>query len=260
MKPVYLLIAVPWLLVGTYQLPSQELAPTATTTADTSDIKVYDLGHDVIPLKIIPSDRPTIQGEVCDEHQKGKVSLDIQIDASGKTEYVYFVKPLGNDLDRLALVVAEDNRFTPAERNGIAVAVRQSVEVLLETCSEHTTDETGKQVRVVRLKSQPLQSFNKFRSVQFGQKQGGVSAPFPIVTPEAQFSDEARKKGINGVCMVSFLVDVHGMPQNPRVVRPLGYGLDEQAIKAIENYRFRPALRRDKPVEVRMSVEVNFRQ
>ena len=239
-------------------------APLATagpaTVADPADTKVYDLGHDITPPQLISSDRPTIQGEGCKEHQKGKVTLDVQIDASGNTEYVYFVKPLGNDLDQLALVIAEDNRFTPGIRNGVAVAVRESVEISLETCFELTTDESGKQVRALRLKSQPLQSFDKYRSVQFGQMLRGVSAPFPVFTPEAQFSDEAKNRRINGVCIVSLVVDAHGMPRNPRVVRSLGYGLDEEAIKAIQNYRFRPGLKENKPVAVMMSIEVIFRQ
>jgi len=260
MNLLWLVLAASWAFFAFDQQQTPPVASASIAAADTADTRVYDLGRDVVAPQLLPSDRPTIQGESCEERQKGKVTLDVQVDPSGKTEYVYFVKPTGNDLDRLALVIAEDNRFTPAKRNGTAVTVRQSVEISLETCSEFATDESGKQVRVLRLKSQPLQSFSKFQSAQFGQTLGGVSAPFPIFTPEAQFSDEAKKKGISGVCIVSLYVDAHGMPQNPRVVRPLGYGLDEKALQAIQKYRFRPGLKRDKPVAVMMSIEVNFRQ
>jgi periplasmic protein TonB len=88
---------------------------------------------------------------------------------------------------------------------------------------------------------------------------GGVSAPVPIFTPEAEFSDEARRAKYQGVCLISLIVDAQGNPQNPRVVRPLGMGLDEKALEAVRKYKFKPAMKGGKPVAVMMSIEVNFR-
>ena len=87
---------------------------------------------------------------------------------------------------------------------------------------------------------------------------GGVAAPVPLNTVEAEFSDEARRAKYQGVCLISLIVDVHGDPQNPRVVRTLGMGLDEKAIEAVRRYRFRPAMKEGKPVPARTSVEVKF--
>ncbi len=89
---------------------------------------------------------------------------------------------------------------------------------------------------------------------------GGVSAPVPLNSVEAEFSDEARRAKYQGVCLISMIVDTNGMPQNPRVVRPLGMGLDEKALEAVRKYRFKPALKDGKtPVPVMITVEVNFR-
>lgn len=88
---------------------------------------------------------------------------------------------------------------------------------------------------------------------------GGVSAPVPIFTPEAEFSDEARRAKYQGVVLISLIVDAQGNPQNPRVVRPLGMGLDEKALEAVRKYKFKPAMKEGKPVPVMMSIEVNFR-
>jgi periplasmic protein TonB len=89
---------------------------------------------------------------------------------------------------------------------------------------------------------------------------GGVSAPIPLNQVEAEFSDEARRAKYQGVCLISMIVDTNGMPQNPRVVRPLGMGLDEKALEAVRKYRFKPALKDGKtPVPVMITVEVNFR-
>jgi TonB family protein len=88
---------------------------------------------------------------------------------------------------------------------------------------------------------------------------GGVSNPIPIVTPEAEFSDEARRNKYQGVCMISVIVDARGYPQNPRVARSLGMGLDEKALEAVQRYRFKPAMKDGKPVAAMILVEVNFR-
>jgi periplasmic protein TonB len=88
---------------------------------------------------------------------------------------------------------------------------------------------------------------------------GGVSNPIAIVSPEAEFSDEARRAKYQGICMVSIIVDSNGYPQNPRILRSLGMGLDEKALDAVRGYRFKPAMKDGKPVPVMITVEVNFR-
>ncbi len=89
---------------------------------------------------------------------------------------------------------------------------------------------------------------------------GRVSAPVPLNTVEAEFSDEARRAKYQGVCLISMIVDTNGNPQNPRVVRALGMGLDEKALEAVRKYKFKPAMKDGKtPVPVMITVEVNFR-
>jgi periplasmic protein TonB len=89
---------------------------------------------------------------------------------------------------------------------------------------------------------------------------GGVSAPVPIFTPEAEFSDEARRAKYQGVCLISLIVDAQGNPQDPRVIRALGMGLDEKALEAVRKYKFKPAMKDGRtPVPVRITIEVNFR-
>jgi TonB family protein len=89
---------------------------------------------------------------------------------------------------------------------------------------------------------------------------GGVSAPVPLNAVEAEFSDEARRAKYQGVCLISLIVDAQGNPQNPRVVRALGMGLDEKALEAVRKYKFKPAYKQGQgPVPVMITVEVNFR-
>ncbi len=89
---------------------------------------------------------------------------------------------------------------------------------------------------------------------------GRVSAPVVIHSVEAEFSDEARRAKYQGVCLISLIVDTQGNPQNIRVVRALGMGLDEKAVEAIRQYKFKPAMKDGKtPVPVMITIEVDFR-
>ena len=89
---------------------------------------------------------------------------------------------------------------------------------------------------------------------------GGISAPVPLNSVEAEFSDEARRAKYQGVCLIQMIVDAQGNPQKSAGVRPLGMGLDEKALEAVRKYRFKPALKDGRtPVPVMITVEVNFR-
>jgi len=88
---------------------------------------------------------------------------------------------------------------------------------------------------------------------------GGVSAPIPIFTPEAEFSDEARRAKYQGVCVLSLIVGPDGKPRDIKIGRSLGLGLDEKAIQAVNQWKFEPAMKDGKPVAVAINVEVQFR-
>jgi TonB family protein len=88
---------------------------------------------------------------------------------------------------------------------------------------------------------------------------GGVSAPAVILKVEPEYSEEARKRKYGGTVMLALIVDTEGRARNIHVVKSLGMGLDEKAIEAAEKWRFKPGMKGGQPVEVRVTIEVNFR-
>jgi TonB family protein len=87
---------------------------------------------------------------------------------------------------------------------------------------------------------------------------GGVKAPVLTYQAEPEFTQAARGQKLNGVVLVSMIVDTSGNPTQVQVLRPVGLGLDENAVASVSTYRFRPAMLDDKPVPVELNVEVNF--
>lgn len=88
---------------------------------------------------------------------------------------------------------------------------------------------------------------------------GGVSAPSLLSKVEPEYSEEARKAKFQGTVVLAVVVDEKGNPRDVRVIRPLGLGLDQKAIEAVEKWRFRPGMKDGKPVAVSAQIEVNFR-
>lgn len=88
---------------------------------------------------------------------------------------------------------------------------------------------------------------------------GGVSYPVVVYRIEPEYSEEARKAKYMGTVILYIEVNERGLPQNPRVIRALGMGLDEKAIEAVMRWRFQPGRKDGKPVTVAAQVEVNFR-
>ncbi len=58
--------------------------------------------------------------------------------------------------------------------------------------------------------------------------------------------------------MLWMVVGADGRPNSIRVHRALGMGLDEKAIEAVQQWRFKPALKDGKPVAVTIGVQVDF--
>ena len=87
---------------------------------------------------------------------------------------------------------------------------------------------------------------------------GGVSEPELIYKVDPEFSEEARKAKFMGIVLVNLIVDTRGMPQNVHILRGVGMGLDEKAVEAVRQYRFKPAMESGHPVPVQVNVEVNF--
>ena len=76
---------------------------------------------------------------------------------------------------------------------------------------------------------------------------------------EPEYSEEARKAKWQGTVVLTVIVDEAGRPSHVSVLRSLGLGLDQKAIDAVSQWRFKPGLKDGKAVAVIATIEVNFR-
>jgi TonB family protein len=80
-----------------------------------------------------------------------------------------------------------------------------------------------------------------------------------LFKPTPAYTDEARARGIQGDVVLEVEFSSAGALRVIRVVRGLGYGLDELAIQAAGQIKFKPALASGRPVDVKANVVIVFR-
>ena len=108
---------------------------------------------------------------------------------------------------------------------------------------------------------------NALRPTQFRQRAAaaavrvanGVTAPTLAYKVEPEYSEEARAARYQGTVVVAVTVDTDGTAQDMKVVRGLGLGLDDKALQAISQWKFKPGAKDGQPVPVMATIEVNFR-
>lgn len=86
----------------------------------------------------------------------------------------------------------------------------------------------------------------------------GVTAPVVIFQSAPNFTDLARQMKYGGNVTLHFIVKKDGAISNVSILSPLGLGLDEQAIGALYQYRFKPAMEGNMPVAVDLNEDINF--
>ncbi len=94
----------------------------------------------------------------------------------------------------------------------------------------------------------------------FQAGRNGVGEPTCLYCPSPVFSTEAVKAKYQGPVTLRLIVTADGRATNIQVVQSPGLGLDEKAVEAVRNWKFRPAIGPSgKPVATYVLVEVSFR-
>jgi TonB family protein len=245
-----------------------------------ADIKaVHYSGGGVTAPELLPLEITIDPPQHCKKFD-GTAVLSVVVDSTGHPRDIFFLRPMSTELDRMALNVAVGDGFKPGTADGVPAALAVAVEVKLQACLVEQKNQTGKKLYSLQLRSMPQQQV----TVQTAPDQepeiasspnhptdgaslppgvyhvgGNVTAPKVLNRVEASYSDKGRKEKINGACILSLIVDAHGMPESIQIKRSLEPSLDANAMAAVNRYRFRPAMRNGEPVPVMIVVEVNFK-
>ena len=89
---------------------------------------------------------------------------------------------------------------------------------------------------------------------------GGVEAMMHYVANNVKYPQEARDKNISGRVFVSFVIEKDGSINEAKVMRGIGGGCDEEAVRVVKNMpKWKPGMQKGKPVRVSYMMPLNFK-
>jgi TonB family protein len=100
------------------------------------------------------------------------------------------------------------------------------------------------------------QAFEKMAAEQAAGQ--GDRKPRLLSHTEAQYTDDARAKGIVGKVVLGFNIDPNGIPQDIQVKQSLYPSLDQAAVEAVRSWKFQPAMKNGQVVSKWIEVQINF--
>jgi protein TonB len=88
---------------------------------------------------------------------------------------------------------------------------------------------------------------------------GGVTAPKVLQKSDPAYTKEAKDAKISGTVLVTVVIGQDGVARDMKVVRSLDPGLDNNAMAAVQQWKFQPGTKDGQAVSTRATIEVNFR-
>jgi len=219
-------------------------AQNESPEADVAGVTPKRIGTGVSPPLVIYQVNPEYSEQARAAKLNGIVTLTLWVDEHGNPTHVRVLRGVGMGLDEKAVEAVKQYKFKPAMEDGKPVLVELNVQVDFQIFD-------GPKAQMRPADFDPASAAPQ-------QAAGGVTRPVLIHQVFPEFTEQARKDKVSGIVTVNFLVDENGNPTHVRVMHGLGDGLDMEAIAAVKQYKFKPAMRDGKPVPFELNTEVNF--
>ena len=208
---------------------------------------------DVIPPFPFHLVNPTFPTKVKKKQQRGEIILQGTVATDGSVQNLTQVK--GNPTFSTAAIEAVRRwRYLPAMQNGVAVEIPRTINMKYDLGNDAWRPEEPASAPTVPLEDvqHELESGELFRVT------AGMKAPRAVYAPDPEYSEEARIERCQGSIVLGAVVGEDGTTRSVWVVRSLGKGLDESAVRAVGTWKFVPALKNGKPVAVLVNVETTY--
>jgi TonB family protein len=177
---------------------------------------------------------------------EGRVYCQFVVEKDGSLSNINVVRGIGYGCDEEAIrVLAISPKWNPGTQNGKTVRVSYTIPIFYQLPKEkvEVTPAAPKNTDVEVLPSYPggLVEFGKFL---------GMNLRYP---------KEAKDKNIEGRVYVSFVVEKNGSLTDPKVLRGIGYGCDEEALRVIKlSKNWNPGTQNGKAVRVSYTIPIFF--
>jgi periplasmic protein TonB len=87
----------------------------------------------------------------------------------------------------------------------------------------------------------------------------GITPPRVTKQVNPHYSTDHGVRAVGSV-IIALVVSSKGLPKEPHVIKGIDKDLDQSAVEAVKEWRFAPAEKNDKPIAVRVSVQIQFHE
>ena len=237
-----------------------------------SATQVYDsVGQPAVPLGGTEK-----YGRFLADHQKypaaamqrgaqGTVKVSFVVEKTGTVNEVKVENPVAPELDAEAIrLIKSGPKWTPAKNHGVVVRQRVVVPVSFVMSPGSTVVRAGKDQPITTSAADIAASANPDRPAVVApdrptQPVGGNQVFFDWIEKNQQYPLLARQRKIQGKVIMEFVVQADGSLTDARIVKRLGSGLDEEALRLIKTApKWEPAMFQGKPIKQKMVLPVLF--
>ncbi|UOQ72428.1 energy transducer TonB [Hymenobacter cellulosilyticus] len=192
--------------------------------------------------------------------KEGTVEVTFVVEKSGGISNIAVKNALDPALDAEAMrLIKGGPKWVPAENKGEKVRQRVTVPISFHMplgaggpAPQVSDNEAGAD-------SKPADGPKVIKPEQPARPVGGIDAFFEWIQKNQKYPALARKKNIQGKVMVEFMVQPDGSLTDVKLVKRLGAGLDEEALRLIKAApKWEPAMYQGKPVKQKMVLPVLF--
>ncbi len=202
--------------------------------------------------------------------------LALYISEKGEIEKTKVILSVDSETDRKFVNALEAVHFEPATDKGQKIKSQLAMQIL--SLKKMNTDQrswkvifspwsqyekiptTDPKYQVQDFSNKPLDEEPLIFVEQMPNYKGGNDALLKFLGGNIRYPELAKRAGIEGKVMVEFVIDKQGKVRNARVLRGIGAGCDEEAIRVINMMKdWEPGKQAGKPVNVKMVIPIHFK-
>jgi TonB family protein len=190
---------------------------------------------------------------------QGRVIITFVVEKDGSLSNERVVRGITDDLNNEALrVIKLSPHWQPGMQNNRKVRVQYSVPINFALAPD--ADTTKAVTPTFSIASAQSGSDPVFTSVeQVPEFKGGLEAFGKFLATNMKYPKAARDNNVQGRVIITFVVEKDGSLSNMKVVRGIGSGCDEEAVRVLSiSPAWKPGIQNGKPVKVQYSVPISF--
>lgn len=212
---------------------------------------IFYVGPEVSTPRLIQAASVSYGANSARKFVQGMTVLAMVVDPQGFPQHVQVLHTENATFDQAAIDAIKASRFAPGQMSGKPVPVWVDVRFVFRSNS-------GRAFPEVLITERDLAPPTQAQLEDRQHRPRSRTEPILIHTVDADFVNPFSRHPYVQVAVVAVSVNKEGLPQEVRIRRGLGFGLDQRAIAAVRHYRFFPATRNGVPVPASCDLEVDF--